>query len=100
MNRNRRHVISKIGIDEIHVRRSGRCLWPLKTQSPLLVDADGKVAAAFTLERLEAVTLQGDHILERVGRPKSVEREPRRPLDARQCLDAFPGGECSGASAR
>ena len=99
MDRDRRHVPSRTGIDEFHLRRSGRSVWPFKTNSPLLVDSDRILSAAFGLEGLKAVALQGCQVVERANRPQPVKLEPRGPLNAGQRLETFPGGASSRAFA-
>src|SRR4029077_2057329 len=85
--------------DEFHLCRSGRSLGPFKTNPPLLVDSDRILTAAFALESLKTVALQGCQVVERVNRPQSVKLEPRGPLGAGQRLETFPGGASSGAFA-
>ena len=81
-------------IDELHVRRSWRCFWPFKTDSPVLVNADGIWCQPPSPDAcFETSTLEGFQVLERVDGCEPVEREPHGALDAGQRLDAFPGGE-------
>jgi hypothetical protein len=77
-----------------HMRFDGR-LVTIVAMSCVCVVPPRRVA----IERLEAVAQQGCHIVERVGRPESVKREPRRPLDAGQRPDAFSCSVRSRASA-
>jgi hypothetical protein len=80
-------------IHDFHMQWTRRLVRPLKADPPLVVDADAVLALPVALQGLESVTRQCRQISERVRRLEPVQLEPRGPLDARQRLDALPGGE-------
>src|SRR5438105_4659179 len=88
-------VCSSVIIDNFDVRRARRSIWPLKTDAPLIVDADAVLAFPITLQRFEPVAGQRRQIMQDVGGFKAIELEPSRPLDARERFHALAGREIS-----
>jgi hypothetical protein len=59
----------------------------------LVVDPNAVLALSVALQGLEAIAGQCREILQRVCRLDAIQLETGGTVDARQRLDAFPGGE-------
>jgi hypothetical protein len=49
-------------IDNLYVKRLGRVVWPLKAQTPLLVDPDTELPLPVTAKCLEVVARQAHQV--------------------------------------
>src|SRR3990172_1391099 len=88
-------VCSSVIIDNLDVRRARRSIWPLKTDAPLIVDADAVLPLPIALQRFEPVAWQRRQITKDVRGFKAIELEPRGPLDAGERFHALAGREVS-----
>src|SRR5213592_4522470 len=88
-------MCSSVIIDNLDVRRARRSIRPLKTDPPLIVDADAVRALPIALQRFKPVAGQRRQIMKDVRGFKAIELEPSGPLDARERFHAFAGGEVS-----
>src|SRR5260221_486837 len=88
-------VCSSVIIDNLDVRRARRSIRLLKTDAPLIVDADAVLPLPIGLQRLESVAGQRRQIMKNVSGFKAIELEPRGPLDARERFHTLAGGEVS-----
>src|SRR6267378_3732528 len=86
-------VCSSVIIDNLDVRRAMRSIRPLKTDAPLIVDADAVLPLAIALQRFEPVARQRREIMKDVRSFKAIELEPSRSLDARECFHPLAGRE-------
>src|SRR6267378_3234013 len=86
-------VCSSVIIDNLDVRRARGSIRPLKTDAPLIVDADAVLPLPIALQRFEPVPGQRRQIMKDVRGFEPIEFEPSRPLDARERFHAFAGRE-------
>jgi hypothetical protein len=59
----------------------------------LVVDADTVLALPVAAQCFETVAGQGRQVLQRYDRLKAIKLQLRGPLESRERLDSFPGGE-------
>src|SRR6266850_1896623 len=88
-------VCSSVIIHNLDVRRARRSIRPLKTDAPLIVDADAVLPLSIALQRLKPVAGQRRQIMKDVRGFKTIELEPSGPLDARERFHALAGREVS-----
>src|SRR5687768_15728635 len=88
-------MFTSVIIDNLDVRRARRSIWPLKTDAPLIVDADAVLPLPVALQRFEPVAGQRRQIMKDVRGLQAIELEPRGPLDARERFHALAGREVS-----
>src|SRR5437867_10418629 len=86
-------MCSSVIIDNLDVRRARRSSRPLKTDAPLIVDADAVLPLPIALQRFEPVAGQRRQVMEDVRRFKAIEFEPSGSLDARECFHPLAGRE-------
>jgi hypothetical protein len=80
MYRGHCHSVLLVIVDNLDVRRTQRSVRPLKTDPPLLVDADAVLPLTIAGQGFETISGQGGKVLER--------------------LSLFPAGRASGAPCR
>src|SRR3990172_2811406 len=88
---------SLVILHDFDTDRPGRTVWPLKTDPPLVVDANAVLALPVAAERFEAVARQAGKVHECRGRLQTVELELRGPLNRGTRLDSLAGGEGPGS---
>src|SRR6266446_4980468 len=88
-------VCSSVIIDNLDVRRARRSIRPLKTDSPLIVDADAVLPLPIALQSFEPIAGQRRQIMKDMRRFEAIELEPSGPLDAGECFHALASGEVS-----
>src|ERR1019366_7484053 len=84
-------------IYNLYVRRSRSSVQPLKTDPPLLVDADAVLSLPIAGQCFETVAGQDGKVPERRSRFQPVELQARWTLDSRKRFDPLPSGELSRA---
>jgi hypothetical protein len=77
-------------IDYFNFGWAKRTIWPLETNSPLIVDANALPSLAISCERLKPVSRKSSKILERGRRIATIELESRRPLESGEGLYPLP----------
>src|SRR5258708_39956980 len=88
-------MFSSVIIDNFDIRRARRPIRPLKTNAPLIVDANAVLPLPIALQRFEPVARQRRQITKDMRGFETIELEPSRPLDAREAFHALAGREVS-----
>src|ERR1700730_13609971 len=88
-------MFSSVIIDNLDIRRARRPIRPLKTNAPLIVDADAVLPLPIALQRFEPVARQRRQIMKDVRSFEAIELEPSGPLDARNGFHALASREVS-----
>ena len=69
---------------------------PLKTNPPLIVNADAVLAFAVSSQRLEMIARQGGQVLQRNGGLQTIQLEARGAFDAEERFDSLALSEVPG----
>src|SRR5258708_17263362 len=80
-------------IDNLYVGRPRRSGWPLKPQTPLIVNANAVLSLAVTKHRFKTVAGQCSKVSKRCGRLQTVQLQPRGAFKPGESLDELPSGK-------
>ena len=84
-------------INNFHVRRTRRAIWPFEANAPLIVDPDAVLPVAIAVQGFEMVPGKSRKVAQRSCRLEAVELQARGALETGECLDALTG--CKSARA-
>jgi hypothetical protein len=83
-------------VNNLDIKWAGRASGPLKTDPPLIVDANAVLALTVTFQRFESVTRQRTNIFKLNSCFQAIKLEPGSAFNSRECFDSFTGREVSG----
>jgi hypothetical protein len=76
-------------INNLDIDRAGRATWPLKTDPPLVVDADAVLALAFAPQGFQPIAGQSEEILQARRRLQSLQSYLRLTCETGKFLDVL-----------